>query len=186
MKIKNLFITAIAILSLSALYSCDEDCEIIVNETERKENVKINYSVTCSKDLQKFVTPILTYTDQNGTHELEITENTWNDSTEYNLSFKKTDEFDHFGIDNTYSVRYVPNEEALSNVDINETYRFYHSLNILSVNVTNRFNIYTNITIDITNKTVKGNEVREYIEELSLTPDTAHVVVDSDGDITVR
>lgn len=58
MKIKNLFITAIAILSLSALYSCDKE----------KENVNINYSVTCSKDLQKFVTPILTYTDQNGTH----------------------------------------------------------------------------------------------------------------------
>lgn len=37
-----------------------------------------------------------------------------------------------------------------------------------------------------TNKTVKGNEVREYIEDLSLTPDTAHVVVDSDGNITVR
>lgn len=180
MKIKNLFITAIAILSLSALYSCDKE----------KENVIINYSVTCSKDLQKFVTPILTYTDQNGTHELEITENTWNDSTEYNLSFKKTDEFDHFGIDNTYSVRYVPNEEALSNVDINETYIFYHSLNISSVSATNNrddvFNSYTNITIDLTNKTVKGNEVREYIEDLSLTPDTAHVVVDSDGNITVR
>lgn len=179
MKIKNLFITAIAILSLSALYSCDKE----------KENVNINYSVTCSKDLQKFVTPILTYTDQNGTHELEITENTWNDSTEYNLSFKKNDEFNHFGIDNTYYVRYVPNEEALSNVDINETYRFYHSLNISSVSATNGddvFNSYPNITIDITNKTVKGNEVREYIEELSLTPDTAHVVVDSDGDITVR
>lgn len=86
-------------------------------------------------------------------------------------------------------MRYVPNEEALSNADINETYIFYHSLNISSVSATNRddvFNSYTNITIDLTNKTVKGNEVREYIEDLSLTPDTAHVVVDSDGNITVR
>ena len=183
MKIKNLFITAIAVLSLSTLYSCCDDCEqVVIKEPEK--NVEINYSVTCSKDLQKFVTPILTYTDQNGTHELEITENTWNDSTEYYLFFNKTDNFNHFGIDNTYSVRYVSNEEALSNVDINKTYEFYHSLNISSVSATN--GLYTNINIGFTNKTVKGNEVREYIEELSLTPDTAHVVVDSDGDITVR
>lgn len=184
MKLKNLFFAALAVVSLSALYSCDEE--------DDKFNVEIDYEYSCSRDLLEFVTPVMTYTDAAGTHELEMAGTAWTDSSDNYMYFEKTVNYDHFGIDNTCSVRYELNENALENVDLDREYRFYSHLNIpaavaLAIYDDDRVynNIYVSVDLKSQDNIVTGDEVRQYVEALITTTEVEHIVVDGEGNITV-
>lgn len=58
-KIENLFFTALALVACSTLVSCSEDVNVMTESS-------ITYTLTMSPDLLKFVTPQVSYVDENG------------------------------------------------------------------------------------------------------------------------
>ena len=85
-KILYCFITLVLV---AILYSCEKEEETIITSSQTDNNggsnsdnkklatINIKYKAVWSQDLVEFVTPVLTYSDINGEHEVVMSSTTW-------------------------------------------------------------------------------------------------------------
>lgn len=203
-----------ALAFATILYSCDKEEVTIItpgqtddnggssSDSKKKATIKINYEAAWSQELVEFVTPILTYTDIDGGHEVTMSSSTWTEVVpEYTFngevvkgdpyySWTKEISLNSVDITNVISVKFVRKENA--QIDNDKTYYFSHNLGITSATVSygGSFIVYiqSDFSISIGTKTneYKGESVNKYLEELCKTPDTKKVIIDSEGKLTVE
>lgn len=185
--LKQAIVFAIIALGLS---SCKDD-----------ERVEMSYTVSCSADLLKFVSPVVTYTDGNGKENtVTLTDADWNKGNEVSMgngnssttitgmdsyTWTKRIEFDSFGVSGKITVKYVP----LSNTEdtTGKKYLFKHNIFIIAnAQSDNVYHQSAEVTVDLTGTKLDGTMVSTYINNLVQTPDTKSCVVDSDGGIVVK
>lgn len=218
-KIENSLFTAFVLVVSSVLVGCNEDVDV---ETESS----INYTFTMSPDLLKFVTPQVSYIDENGNlvtltgvEELdgkvienqaeisaksggsEVYASGWTQQvvtgTEYKcwtfqVKFKRLDFHSYMG------VKYIRNDFVEDTGG--KVYDFHHSINTsiiaLKTTITEKNGLFNNSQsidtkaysdshLSITLKDFKkGDDVENYLDNLSKNPDKAGYYVDDDGNVT--
>jgi len=186
--LKQAIVFTIIALGLS---SCSKD----------DESVEMNYIVSCSADLLKFVSPVVTYTDGNGMEKtITLTDADWNKDNELSMgngnssttitgvdsyTWTKRVVFDSFGVSGKMTVKYVP----LTNTEdtTGKKYLFKHNISIsANAQSDNVQSQYVDISLDLAGTQVDGTMVSTYINKLVQTPDTKKCVVDGDGGIVVK
>lgn len=203
MKIKNLIYPLFVFFAICLFSSCDKDKIITVGNVEKPSdnaNVKISYSALWTKDLLEFVTPMITYTDISGKHEVV----TPNADCEYNEpvytidgeTFKGTPYYywnrdvllECVPVDNVITVTFVRNKDNV--VDNEKTYRFIHHLNVHSVIAVNGTQStsekFTTININIGGDSdlYKGQAAEVYLDELCKKQDKIKISIDNNLNIT--
>lgn len=180
-------------LALFAFSSCGPD--------ENNESVEMNYILSCSEDLLKFVSPEVTYVDGDGTEKtITLSDGDWNKTGNVSVGndnsstsvtglkshvWMKKVTFDSFGVSGKISVKYVP----LSNTEdiTDKQYTFFHDISITATAKSDdTLNQHTSIDLDLTGSTVYGTAVTSYLEKLASTTDTKTCTVDGSGSITVK
>ena len=214
MFMKKILYCFAALAFATILYSCDKEEVTIItpgptddngdssSDSKKKATIKINYKAALSQELVEFVTPILTYTDVEGEHEVTMSSSTWTEVVpEYTFngevvkgdpyySWTKEISLNSVDITNVISVKFVRKENA--QIDNDKTYYFSHNLGMTSatvlyggsINVYNRTDI--NISIGTNTNEYKGESACKYLEELCKTPDIMKVIIDSEGKLTVE
>ena len=220
-KIENLLFTALVLAASSILVGCSEDVDV---ETESS----INYTLTISPDLLKFVTPQVSYIDENGNlvtltgvEELdgkvienqaeishksggtEIYASGWTQQVVTGTGYKCWTlqvKFKRLNFHSYMGVKYLRND-FVEDTD-GKAYDFHHSINtsIMAIKTTiteksSLFNqsqsadtkVYSDSHLSITLMNYKkGDDVENYLDDLSKNPDKAGYYVDDNGDVTRR
>lgn len=208
---KKILYCFITLALVAILYSCEKEEETTITSSQTDDNggsnsdnttINIKYKAVWSQDLVEFVTPVLTYSDINGEHEVIMSSSTWTEVVpEYTINGEvvKGDSFFSWtkeialttvNITNVISVKFIRKENVP--IDKDKTYYFSHNLGMTSaivsfngsVTVYNRTDI--NISIGTNTNEYKGELASEYIENLCKTPDTKKVIIDSEGKLTIE
>lgn len=176
-------------LALFALSSCKDE-----------ESVDITYGLSCSGDLLKFVSPVVTYVDENGTEQTyTISNEDWNktgiltigddntsmtvtDSTSY--YWTKHIHFDYFGAKGSISVKYIPLSDTEDTTG--KQYTFSHNVFIVATAKSDNSQSSSSTSFLTVGFDFQGATVAKYIENLANTVDSKTCVVDRDGAITVK
>lgn len=224
---KKIFILLLLAVPFFALLSCGEDDPIVTpidkpseeeptkpEEPAKPKNavsVKLGTYLMAGHDLFEFVTPIVTYTDWDGKHQMEIT--------------KEMCEEKEFELDDDLSLQYftrqceiepslIPNEtneveltfvpktgatadaEKKYNLDSSfsiDKYSYFYKGTIYMGNSINlNISIKVNIGIggdeddDTDIGLISGKNVQEYVEKLCATKKTYTVILNEDGKLTIE
>lgn len=195
----------------SSVVSCSEDDENDDAKTEAE--ISITYTLTLAPDLLKFVTPQVNYIDENG-NLVTITgvEDLDNIVIENSNEIKKGGiyvgvwskniipgtghkswiikmKFNRLNFHSFMSVKYIRND--FSEDTSGKEYDFHHNINT-SINTfikskNGGFKVYQNSHTSVTLKGFnKGDDIEEYLENLTNNPDKAGYFIDGDGNVTRR
>ena len=169
-KILYCFITLVLV---AILYSCEKEEETIITSSQTDNNggsnsdnkklatINIKYKAVWSQDLVEFVTPVLTYSDINGEHEVIMSSTTWTEVVpEYTIngevvkgdpffSWTKEIALTTVNITNVISVKFIRKENVL--IDKDKTYYFSHNLGMTSaiVSFNGSVTVYNRTDINI-------------------------------------
>lgn len=188
-------------------------CIVSSCRKEEEDGVKcmINYDFAISPDLLKFVSPQITYNDQNGTVytisgedelnsivvtryvETEYSDGTWVkkviDSTSYSC-WSLCLYFNHLDFNSNMEVKYI-RKELTEDTD-GKSYNFYHSLrrHILVGGSSDSDGIKVSESVDPLDITdfllfYTGKGVDAYIDNLANSPDRGGFYVDAQGHYTL-
>lgn len=209
MSIRKLLCLSCVFLALGFLTACgdDDDVDITIIEDEptpsdptpsENAHVSIDYSASFTKDLLDFVTPVISYTDMNGTHETVIPDSdcTYQEpeftvggevvkGTPY-YCWKKKIILKDIPVENTVTVKYVRKNSAV--FDDSKSYRFAHYLSVGSVFAAKGnamlLNTYTEITIGGKTETYAGQNAEDYIDALCQMQDKLKISIDDNLVVT--
>jgi len=190
---KRLFKVLTLMLAVFALNSCGDDDPI--------QNVEMNYILSCSEDLLKFVSPVVTYVDGDGTEKtITLSDGDWNKSGNISVGNESSSTsvtglksyvwtrkvtFNSFGVNGKISVKYIPLSNTEDTTD--KQYTFFHDVSITATAKSEYSqNQHTSIDLDLIGSTVHGTAVTTYIEKLANATDTKTCSVDGSGSITVK
>lgn len=182
--------TIVLIFAVLGLSSCHDE-----------DKVEMSYTVFCSEDLLRFVSPVVTYVNGDGIEEsTTLTTSNWNKSGSVSTgdesssttitglkSYTWTQKvvFDSFGVSGKITVKYTPLSDYEDTTE--KQYNFNHQVFITAKAENDDIqNQYTNISVDLTGTKIDGENVSTYISNLALSPDTKTCNVDGDGNITIR
>jgi len=185
-------------LAVFAFSSCCDNCD---PDDHKNESVEMTYILTCSEDLLKFVSPVVTYVDGDGTENtITLSDGDWDKSGDVSTGdenssisvtglkshiWKKSVTFNSFDISGRISVKYAPLSGTEDTTD--KQYKFFHDVSITATAKSDYIrNNYSTISLDLTGLTVQGSAVATYIEQLTNKTDTKTCTVDGSGLITVE
>lgn len=146
-KIKSSIALLFALLVCLSFSACGDDKDEPTENTpdipvpEATTYVDVDYQLTCSEDLLQYVTPRVTYTDNDGTTKtVDISDSEWeeNEEIEFYAEFKngklnakimtwtKRVRYTKFPVDKEMTVKYVPkaNMPAYDKTRVNKFYHF--------------------------------------------------------------
>ena len=172
---KMLYLFSICLVLHCFLSSCDDDTTA---PSEFDADVSIYYSACWTTDLLEFVVPVVTYTDFNGEHELDMPGNfcKLSESGTY-YEWKKLISLKKIPVDNSVIVQF----ERIDNVEIDpdKNYYFNKGLVVDSIiafkdgSITRKYN---NETI-IQSNYYKGQKAEDYLNELCKTPHKVRIMI---------
>lgn len=178
---------AMMVLMSMMLVSCD--C------CEEEKTVDFDFTYTCSEDLLKQVTPVISYTDENGTPQtLELTPDMLSETNTTSVEHKgftmtvqgkegyvwqKSLHFDDFGVSSEMTVSYILRPDAEEITD--KSYVFMHDLACSILAQSDHVNtVDTELTMTV-GVQLGADAAKQYIQELLTQKDHRRVTVDKDG-----
>ena len=218
-KSKKFFQIALSVLFCIVLVGCGEDVDVTTESS-------INFTLTMSPDLLKFVTPQVNYVDENGNlititgvedldgkvieNQAEISHKSggtevyasgWTKQVITGTGYKCWTfqmKFNRLNFHSYMGVKYLRND-FVEETDGKE-YDFHHSINTsiiaLKSTVTEKESLFgssqsvdakaysdSHVSVTIGNYK-KGDDLEQYLRELSANPDKAGYYVDDNGDVT--
>lgn len=215
---KKIHTVGFALIISSILIGCGEDVDV---ETESS----INYTLTISPDLLKFVTPQVSYVDENGnlitltgveeldgkvienhaeisqkSGDIEVGASGWTQQVVTGTGYKCWTfqmKFNRLNFHSYMGVKYLRND-FVEDTD-GKAYDFHHNINTsivaLKSTITEKHSLfgstqsvdskaYSDSHLSISLKEYrKGDDVEEYLKNLTANPDKAGYYVDSNGDV---
>ena len=179
---KMLYLFSICLVLHCFMSSCDDDT---IAPSEFDADVTIYYSACWTTDLLEFVVPVVTYTDFNGEHELDMPEDDCklSESGTY-YEWKKLINLKKIPLDNSIIVQF----ERIDTVEIDpeKNYYFNERLGVDSVIVVKGRSTTTshnNETI-IKDNYYKGQKAEDYLNELCKTPHKVRIMINDKLEIT--
>jgi hypothetical protein len=211
----------LALIVSFALVACSEDIDV-------KTESSINYTLTMSPDLLKFVTPQVSYVDENGNlivltgveeldgkvieNQAEISQKSggtevyasgWTQQVVTGTGYKCWTfqmKFNRLNFHSYMGVKYLRNDFVEDTSG--KVYDFHHSINTsiiaLKSTITEKHSLFgstqsvdskaysdTHLSISLKDYR-KGDDVEEYLRNLTANPDKAGYYVDDNGDVTRR
>lgn len=186
---------------------CRDDDDDVTTESS------INYTLTISPDLLKFVTPQLSYVDENGNlikvtgveeldglvleNSAEISKNgsyagAWSKTVISGTGYKCWTvkmKFNRLKFHSYMGVKYIRNEFVEDTED--KAYDFHHSINTSISSVTEGNDIglkaYQDTYVSLSLMDFhRGDDLENYLNNLTQNPDKAGYYVDGDGNVTRR
>jgi len=202
---KYLFFTLMLTISGLVAGCCKDDDDDVTTESS------INYTLTISPDLLKFVTPQLSYVDENGNlikvtgveeldelvleNSAEISKNgsyagAWSKTVVSGTGYKCWTvkmKFNRLNFHSYMGVKYIKNE-FVENTE-GKAYDFHHSINTSISSVTEGRDIglkaYQDTHVSLTLMDFhRGDDLEYYLNNLSQNPDKAGYYVDGDGNVS--
>ena len=180
---RNTYWYSLLLMALGLLVSCDESD--IPEIPDHKLDVEFSYELVCSDALLKYVTPEVTFTDDNGAQRTVSVESGMWEGNEHK-TWKQTIRYDSLNVSNTATVRYVPRTDV-SYQDESD----FESVHDLSCLITikedgdGRRNNHTIIPETPSNKTsVKADAIKDFINRLCNSSITRGGSVDMKGEIS--
>lgn len=218
---KTKFFSLFLLISSTIMVGCGEDIDVTTESS-------INFTLTMSPDLLKFVTPQVSYVDENGNivtitgvedldgkvieNQAEISHKSggtevyasgWTKQVVTGTGYKCWTfqmKFNRLNFHSYMGVKYLRNDfvEDTSGKE----YDFHHSINTsiiaLKSTITEKNSLFgssqsadskaysdSHVSITIGNYK-KGDDLEQYLRELSANPDKAGYYVDDNGDVTRR
>lgn len=185
---KDFLLGSMALLMASAFVfaACSDDDD----DEKDVQSVEMTYTLSCSEDLLKFVSPVVTYVDGNGASQTAtLTDADWTVSTgstgKKTYKWSQSAQFSSFGVSGRVSVKYVPTEVAADTTGTQ--YTFSHQVTIgAEAKSKSTSSHYVDISGIESETKASGASVKTYIEMLTQDTDSKTCTVDKSGNITVR
>ena len=199
------------VFTIGFIYSsCDDETSL--NSDEKKVEASINYTITISPDLLKFVTPQVRYVDENGSivtitgiedldgkvieNKAEITDGksyagAWSMQVITGTGYKCWTvqmKFNRLNFHSYLGVKFIRNDFVEDTTG--KAYDFHHNVNtsvnyVKSVGYSTKAYSDSHVSISLGNYKV-GDDIETYLKELSETPDKVGYFIDDDGNVTQR
>lgn len=215
------FFSVLLLFACTVIVGCSEDVDVTTESS-------INFTLTMSPDLLKFVTPQVSYVDENGNivtitgvddldgkvieNQAEISHKSggtevyasgWTKQVITGTGYKCWTfqmKFNRLNFHSYMGVKYLRND-FVEDTDGKE-YDFHHTINTsiiaLKSTVTEKSSLFgssqsadtkayfdSHVSITVGNYK-KGDDLEQYLRELSANPDKAGYYVDDNGDVTRR
>ena len=198
------------VLSGGILASCNEKDDM--KDSEVKTETNINYTITMSPDLLKFVTPEVQYVDENGNivtitgvedldgkvieSKAEIKDGesyacAWSSQVITGTGYKCWTiqmKFNRLNFHTYLGVRYIRNDFIEDTTG--KVYDFHHNVNT-SINLIKTtgaaVKAYSDSHVSVTlGNYKKGDDIETYLENLYKSPDKVGYFIDDDGNVTQK
>ena len=210
-EIKKFLLLSLISMTSVILTGCKDDDETITNSEKRTET-SINYTLTMSPDLLKFVTPQVKYVDENGNiviltgvedldgkvivnkaevkdgesyasgWTLQVVNGTGYKCWTFQMKFNRLNFHSYFG------VKYIRNDFIEDTTG--KIYDFHHNVNT-SINhikmIGASVNAYSTSHVSVTHGNYKiGDDIEIYLDNLYKSPDRVGYFIDDDGNVTQK
>ena len=211
-RLQSVFAFFVIATYCSVLIGCGSDDVETDIDTEEKTETTINYTITISPDLLKFVTPQVSYVDENGNlvtitgvEELdgkvienstkvsngELYASSWSSTVITGTGYKCWTiqiKYNHLGFHSYMSVKYLRNDFVED--PAGKKYDFYHDINSsASATKISELSIHQDQKNYVTVPTKDyhfGDNIDSYLNSLYNNPDKVGYYVDDNGSITRR
>jgi len=207
---RNLLLLSLIVLAGGFCSCCDD--EVLLIDSEVKAETSINYILTISPDLLKFVTPQVRYVDENGNlvtltgienldgkvieSKAEIKDgnsqaSAWSSQVITGTGYKCWTiqmKFNRLNCHSYLGVKYIRNDFVEDTTG--KSYDFHHNVNtsISVIKMTgSALKAYSDSHSSITlGNYKKGDDIETYLEELYKAPDKVGYFIDDDGNVTQK
>lgn len=204
-KIGITFLLVVAVIICSVLVSCGKDNDV-------SAEASINYVITISPDLLKFVTPQVKYVDENGNivtltgvedldgkvieNKVEIKDGSsyasaWTSTVVTGTGYKCWTvkmKFNRLNFHSYLGVKFIRND--FTEDTTGKVYDFHHNVNTsISIVKTTGSSISayqdSHVSVSLGNYKV-GDDIEKYLQDLNKTPDKVGYFIDDDGKVSQR
>ena len=209
-EIKKLLLLSSVCLASAIISGCKDDDTSI--DSEVKAETSINYTLTMSPDLLKFVTPQVKYVDENGNivtltgvEELDgkVIENkaeikngdsyasSWTSQVITGTGYKCwiiQMKFNRLNFHSYLGVKYIRNDFVEDTTG--KIYDFHHNVNT-SINLIktsgSSIKAYSDSHVSVTlGNYKKGDDIEKYLDNLYKSPDRVGYFIDDEGNVTQK